>query len=230
MSARSISISCIAATLIAIAASTARANDGVPPEIFELVQEGQDVVVTFGIVEPGGEPGIGSAFDLTRSGPEGEVAVFANESFDPADGEARDPWCRIQDWSGEVDETEFCAANPADCEDCDGDGTAECPTESIDFIAFCAAYLTYEVVDECVPAGATEYELKGTDTVSDYLDAEASIAVADSGEACEPAGSSVDCSVSGVGAAGGALPAVMAILMGLVGLVGLVGLRARRKG
>jgi hypothetical protein len=227
MNARTLTLSCVTSTLLALAAATASANDGVPPEIFDLVQEGQDVVVTFGIVEPGGEPGIGSAFDLTRSGPEGEVAVFANESFDPADGEARDPWCRIQDSWGVNGVEEECAAHPDTCEDCDGDDALDCPTASPDFDAFCAAYLVYEVVDHCVPAGATDYELKGTDTVSDYLDAEGSIDVVDSGGTCGPGDSSVDCSVSGVGARGGALPAAMAILMGLVGLVGL---RARRKG
>ena len=221
-------VSCALVPLLALVAMEARANDGVPPEIFELIQDGQDVVVTFGIVEPGGEPGIDSHFNLKRSGPEGDVLVFENEAFDPADGEVRDPWCRIQDSWGENDSDTECATFPDYCEDCDGDDVPECPSSSPDFQAFCAAFLTYKVVDECVPPGLTEYVLATPNDTGGYMTGEGSIDVVDSGESCGPDDSGVDCSVVGVGAgAGGAPPVLLALFMGLVGLVAL---RLRRNG
>jgi hypothetical protein len=49
------------------AASTALANDGTPPWIHELVQDGQDVRITLAVVSDG-EPGMGESYTLTRNG------------------------------------------------------------------------------------------------------------------------------------------------------------------
>ncbi|MCK9463319.1 MAG: hypothetical protein M0R80_27175 [Proteobacteria bacterium] len=229
MRARFHLVPCIFIPMLALAASPARANDGSPPEIFELIQEGQDVVVTFGILDPWGEPSIDRPFTLTRSGPEGDAVVFESRTFDRAEAAIRDPHCRFIDDDGISDPDEECAAAPASCEDCDEDGVPECPTALDSFDAVCVAYLTYDAVDACVPPGPTDYLLRESDgDYSDYFDAEGSLEVVDSGEECEAAGEGdgSGCSVSGVGG-GGAPPLSLSLFMGLLGLVAL---RLRRNG
>jgi hypothetical protein len=205
------------AVLLALAAAPARANDGTPPEIFEMIQQGQDVTVTFGIFDPFGEPDIDQEFDLIRSGPEGEVLVIDAQVFDPAEGEIRDRHCHNHDFG---DPETFCQENPADCEDCDGDSVAECPTVSPSLIG-CAGYLTFEAVDECVPPGETTYILQTPDNDSQYMRGEGSLTVADSGEACQAdVGDDTvsGCSVSGIAGGADAVPIGISALMGLLGL------------
>jgi len=219
MRAHSLLTLSLPAVLLVLSASPARANDGQPPEIFELIQQGQDVTVTFGILDPFGEPDIDQEFDLIRSGPEGSVKVLDAQVLDPADGEMGELHCHNHDFE---DETTFCQENPADCEDCDGDSVAECPTVAPSLIA-CAGYLTFEVVDECVPPGETTYILQTPDNDSQYMRGEGSRTVEESGEECsgedgdETDDGAAGCSVTGVGGRD-AVPIAIAALMGLLGL------------
>jgi hypothetical protein len=204
-----------------------RADIGPPPKIVELAQEGQEVTVELRFVHPGGEPGMGTEFDLTRTGPEGELLVFENQAFDPAEAASREPFCHLSDEWGELGSTQYCETYPDDCTDCDEDELPECPVGQPGFLADCAEHLFYEIVDECVPPGQTTYVLA---PLSSYWPSEGtkSLEVVESGEECEAADeddggsdSGSGCSVAGVGAGSGAATTAIALLMGLLGGVAL---------
>jgi hypothetical protein len=98
---------------------TASANDGTPPWIFELVQQGDGVAITLAIVS-GGEPGFGESYTLTRTDPEGSTAVFEERQFTNDDIEESRIECR-----GGGTGDELCQTEPENCTDCDGDGVPE---------------------------------------------------------------------------------------------------------
>jgi hypothetical protein len=157
----------------------ALANDGTPPNIFALLQQGSDVSVTVRIID-GGEPGLEQAYSLTRVQGDGEVTVFAGRTFLPDEAASATPQCR-----GGSDDTEYCAEDPeGECLDCDGDGTPECATY---FDGWCETAYDFEVLDACVPAGDTTYTLLEEDAELPY-DASESLAVTDHAECTPPLG------------------------------------------
>ena len=199
-------IAALTGILFSLPAIAALANDGTPPKLFELIQEGQDVAVTLEIVG-GGEPGTGEEYDLVREGASGEVDVLVGESLDSSDAASSEVRCR-----GGWDYAEDCAENPDDCLDCDEDGVPECPLE---YDGWCETAYYFEVIDSCVPAGGTTYTLSADGW--SFEDSE-SIDVVDSGEECTVpgAGETDGCSVAGVGWTGpGVWPALVLLLVGL---------------
>jgi hypothetical protein len=159
--------------VISLCSGAAAANDGPAPEIFELLQQGEGVRVTLSLAD-GGEPGMGDPISLTRETDQGEVDLFEDQAFGSGDV--------VESYSACVgmEDEEWCAANPDDCDDCDGDEVLECSL--ID--GWCDTFNHVEVLDECVPAGMATYtvwEPFGT-TQIDYDSA--SIEVEDVGQEC----------------------------------------------
>jgi len=196
----------LAGLLLTLPATFARANDGTPPELFALMQQGQDVEVTLEIVGSG-EPGLGEEYDLVRDGSGGEVDLLVGEQLQAESAVSSEVRCR-----GGWDDSEACADNPDECLDCDDDGVPECPLE---YDGWCETVYYFEVVDYCVPAGETTYTFAADGwAFEDSL----SIDVVDSGEECTvPGGGDGDgCSVVGLGRSGpGVGPALIILVVGL---------------
>ncbi len=170
-----------AALVVAFVSSNALANDGTPPWIHELIQSDTNVDITLGIVDSG-EPGLGESYRIERDGPEGVVDVVDDETFSAADAVETEDRCR-----GGWEEIEYCAENPDDCLDCDGDQVLECNTY---YDGWCETVYYFEVTDWCVPAGATLYalyEMNETWTLDDQ-----SIEVEAWDGECEPPAGDVD--------------------------------------
>ena len=164
------------------------ANDGMPPSIFALVQEGRNVTVTLQIADPG-DPGIALSYALKRSSEVETVTVFEDRVFDPAEAEYEsEPTCR---WWEPLNY--WCTDVPEACDDCDGNGYGDCFGEcavdestgetlceehadacdlapitcdddcdgdgTVDCYGWCRTVYRFDVVDACVPAGNYEYAL-----------------------------------------------------------------------
>ncbi len=72
-----------------------------------------------------------------------------------------------------------CIKHPEQCDDCDGDGIPECPQLS------CETYFV-QVVDTCVPAGTTKYQIEGS-TLGPLAECDSrTIEVTDAQQNCDP--------------------------------------------
>lgn len=190
------------------------ANDGTPAEIFELMQEGQDVVITLDIVE-NGEPGLSAEFKLVRSNSERDRTVFSWTQFDKSDAIDNERRCRGT-WDAAV-----CAGDlAADCRDCDDDGVPECPTQD----DWCETAYYFEVIDQCVPVGTAEYKLTADGWASTDIK---TLNVSYSGEECTVPSDSAGCSIAAVGTFKSSHALVLALVMIAMGMIGY--LFARRQ-
>lgn len=192
-----------------LSGSIALANDGVPPELHELMQAGPDVVITLRIFDEGGEPGVDEAYTVGREGAE---PLVAGHMFNPADAVQVEVGCR------HYSDQDLCVgADPDDslCIDCDEDGLPECSRHS--FENWCERELFFELVDTCAPPGEATY-LFSADEWS-FSQSENLLVVA-TGEQCEAAGCGCEAASSGWTA-----PATGALMM----LIGLLGFRRERQ-
>lgn len=175
--------------IVLLPPGAALANDGMPPSIFELVQEGQNVKVVLEVADPG-DPGIDASYRLNRNGDAESAVVFDNKMFDAADAVSEsEPTCR---WWEPT--STWCIDSPELCADCDDNGYPECFGECVvdeetqkaacevdvealcnsgvmtcdddcdgdganDCYGWCRTVYYFEMVDTCVPPGETTYEL-----------------------------------------------------------------------
>ncbi len=113
----------------------AYANDGMPPSVFEMIQEDQNVKIVLQLADSG-EPGLSDTFKLTRNSGEESAEVFTDRTFSADDAiYTGAPECR---WSDiEMEPSEFCLKETCEgcedaeffrtvCNDCDGDGNLDC--------------------------------------------------------------------------------------------------------
>ena len=163
-------------TLIVCAAlpATARANDGTPPWIFELIQQGDGVAITLAVVNDG-EPGMAESYTLTRTDSSGSSTVFENRHFTEDDVELSQGECR---GGGAGDEQ--CDTHPEECIDCNGDSVPECYDPEDD--NWCDTVNYIHLLDECVPAGDAEYALR--EVTSSWDEDTETITVEDVGQDC----------------------------------------------
>jgi hypothetical protein len=163
----------LVAAAVLLAAPGARANPEPPPIIVEIVQDGGDVRLT---LEHGFEPYEEWERTLIRRNQDSAMLdpVFEDQEFSPGD-----PWdCDGECWI--TPDPGWCAANPDECVDCDGDEALECP-------GMCYWWCQIDVVDECVPPGEMRYtifEWEGEECVAEEW---ADLLVTDQGQDC-PAG------------------------------------------
>ena len=217
-------------TLALLAApAVAEANDGTPPGIHELLQDGQDVLIDLRIVTDG-EPGLSESYTLSRGGADADVDLFTDRTFEATEAAEIFSTCR-----GTPPGVSDCADRPEDCAlDCDGDGTPECLGGEND--GWCDEVNLFELRDDCVlPAGTVTYTLRegsidyDTETI-EVEEEDPSCAGGDAdgdgdgdgSVATDAAGGS--CAVSG---SRGAAPLASALLM--IGLGLLAARRARRR-
>jgi len=186
---------------------TASANDGTPPWIFELVQQGDGVEITLAIVS-NGEPGMADSYTLTRTGPEGNATVVEDRVFTADDAELTQGECR-GGGSGDV----VCTTQPEECIDCNDDGTPEC--DDPDGENWCDTVNYIHIVDGCVPPGQAEYRLHADGW--DSNDDTETITVDDVDQDCSDGDdSSGGCSASGSSPSNPAL--IVSLLMLALGL------------
>lgn len=127
-----------AVSIIMLLPLSAVANDGMPPSVFDIIQEGQDVKVVLQLADSG-EPGINDTFKLERHGDDESVTVFLERTF--ALDEATyvgEPGCRWEEGDSpsevcsrymvEYDDTDGAdeVDTPEACSDCDNDGRMDC--------------------------------------------------------------------------------------------------------
>ncbi len=115
-------------------AAEASANDGTPPRIFEVIQNGKDVEVNIRIWE-NGEPDLSGVFKLIREAGEGVLTLFDNRVFSAEEAAfIDDPTCRWEspmamvcsDYVDTDSDTDIDETPPPHCDDCDDDGWYEC--------------------------------------------------------------------------------------------------------
>lgn len=198
---------CTAAVLVAamLTCGTATANDGPSNFIYEVAQSGQDVHLTLGLLHQD------SVVSLFREGDGYRKAIF--KSQDLVDGLAADGYC----WHHYGDD---CDGEEDLCEDCDGDGVAECWAECID------VYFVH-YVDECVYPGQTDYFLYNGENYKDEVDYYTSsrdLLVEDTGIECDYDLDSAEegCSTSRLGARSSTGAALALLMLGLGLMVAFV--------
>jgi hypothetical protein len=126
----------------------AKANDGMPSEIHQLVQKGSNVEITMEIWDPG-DPGMHYNWSLDRVTATETVPVFENVHFTPEDADSvGEPYCRVYDFA--VEDPEAKCATSSECIDCDGDGKEEC-------WGYCEVPYYFTFTDYCVPGGEVTY-------------------------------------------------------------------------
>lgn len=167
--------------VLGLCGGTARANDGPVPDIYELLQQGEGVVVTLSLADAG-EPGIGDPISLRRETDEGEVDLFTDQAFGVLDAVES-----FGDCTG-TEDLEWCAQNPDNCGDCDGDEVLECVlwNPETEDEGDCYNFNLIEVLDECVPPGMATYIVYETMYSMDVDYDSASINVEDVGQECDP--------------------------------------------
>jgi hypothetical protein len=141
-------------TALLTATGAAHANMGPPAYVVDLTatQEGQDVVLTVGLVEENGSTGPIIRIDNETD----EEVVIGEKEHDSVPTEtrvsARCAWYSI-DVSPYIDvnEAQYCPEHPDECTDCDGDELPEC-------LIGCAEANYYLFRDRCVPPGSYTYE------------------------------------------------------------------------
>jgi hypothetical protein len=209
--------------------TNALANDGPSPDIYELIQDEQDISVTLRIVK-GSYIGLSEKYNLVRNGPDKTVDVFRSKEFDVSQAIYNGLQCtRGRDESEacaaipeeckgpDASELEACSDTPYFCSDCNDDGIPECPHEGSDdrWFANCEHAYFFEVIDHCVPPGTTRYAF----TDNQYFLDTASIKVTKSGEKCTVPGEG-DCSVAEIGAGNPAGPLTLPMIgMGIAALL-----------
>jgi MYXO-CTERM domain-containing protein len=179
------------------------ANDGSPPRIHELMQDGHDVVITLRILDMG-EPGLDTAYTLTR---DSAKELVSERVFQPAEAAQTERVCR------HYSDQDLCAGADLDdplCIDCDEDGLPECSRH--EFENWCEIKYFFEVVDTCVRPGETRYTLSADDWGFSETQ---SLVVEEASGVCESGG-------CGCSAASDAMTApVTGTMLLLVGLLGL---------
>jgi hypothetical protein len=160
----------VAAVLVLTFASPLLANPEPPPIIVDIAQEGADVTVE---LERWFEPYDTWEPVLLRHNPVTErmQVLLEDQELDPYG-----PWDCTGECPDPTDEA-WCADNPGECADCDGDETPECP-------GMCDWVCLMSILDECVPPGAMRYavyEWEGLECVQqEYVD----FVVEDLGQDC----------------------------------------------
>jgi hypothetical protein len=198
-SLRSIALAVLASGIVVLTLPVgAAADEGVPVSFYELIQQGEGVVLRFDYDTWSPDPVDTYPVTLSRDDVDRTVVLIDNEPLPAAAVyEIGDVWC----WDGE--DEEYCQTVDW-CTDCDGDDVPEC-------LGPCAYTQYYEFVDECVMPGAVEYHITGEDS---YWPDAAWLTMEDVGQDCPvPAenGGGGGCSVSGAGdrLPGGALALIM---------------------
>jgi len=134
------------------------------PEIYKLVQNGQDVEITIAH----DDRGFAGPLTLMAGNDDKEWTVFEEHNLNPDELVRTDEYCdEAYPYDAGLD---ACAEPP---EDCDNDGKDEC-------CGWCVTEYYYEIVDECVEPGQVEYELSDYDELLDCR----TISVQDTGDEC----------------------------------------------
>lgn len=138
-------------TAIALLASAgdASANLSMGPRIHELTQGGQNVEVTL-VVDQSylGTTLHNDGLGLVREDEHQTVELLNHALLHEEQAETIEPFCH----GSPAQTDEQCEEWPEHCNDCDGDGYAEC-------FGGCDAHCYFSVIDECVPAGRATYVL-----------------------------------------------------------------------
>ncbi len=196
-------------------AAPALANDGPTPREFGLMVDGPDVLIRLSLAE-GGEP---ASVDVIREGPDGEEHV--GELAWSATGS-------YAEWVTCHEDGTDCELEPEYCNDCDGDGVAECD-------GWCDRWGAFELVDGCVPVAEDEtasYTYRVENTQYAYQ-AEATVQVAHE-DACQIREEydgpimTDGCTIGGE-ADPSQLPTRLALAMAAIGAVALTLGRSRKR-
>ena len=163
-----------------------------------------------------GTPDPRSSFNLVRLDSEGAeaVEVLTEFTFATEDATGETGQCNYQ---GKPDTGTNCTAFPANCQDCDADGTPECTLEG-----WCTQGQTWDVTEPCVDAGDWSWELRvagestgiGTHATVDDVGQQCSAAPDDSG--ADKAGAEP----GGCGCQTGGTPAGLLALLAAGGFAG----------
>jgi len=185
-----------------------RADSGPAPEIYSLVQEGQDIKIRYGYGGSGYDSYL--KMNLERVNESGTKMLF-QKMTPPEEGMEKTFFaCDMWNCNGPDPMTE-CASHPENCVDCDSDGKPECCGE-------CKWDLSWTWVDPSVAPGSTKYTIAFEDTYDAGADSK-SIDVKDTG----------DSSLCSVGSPGhGGSGSSVFVIMSFLGLAALIA--GRRKG
>jgi len=158
----SITFACLVVALLP-ALSRADADGG--PEIFELVQNGQDVEITITFDDQNILKD--DLYSLERSSDNGDSLIFEDRHFTTDDAVSSEDGCF------HTGDPEYCEDNPGMCSDCDGDDVEECDGD-------CYTLYFFEFLDECVEPGLVRYFLENSERPL----REKSLDVEDTGDDC----------------------------------------------
>ncbi len=197
------------------------------PEIYSLSQQDQDVhlvITTCGSGLESYHPGT-SALELVRHRGSNRTSVLGPKIFSDDEITYVAVMCKAV-WDSDPN---HCGAYPEECVDCDGDEVPEC-------YGSCFEKYYLPMVDECVPAGATVYQLfvyGGENWEEDEEPSDlgvSAIIVEDTGDACLNGGEN-NCSVINV--SGSTHPVTLWLAFGMLAIgllaVRLQSLRSRSK-
>ena len=167
--------------------SSSSAEEG-PQVAMWAMQQGDGVQITLKLYADG-EPGMSDSFDLVRRQGEEETSLLEGRSFQSVEATDIGASCRAKDLE-DTGELVNCLQTPQWCVDCDGDGTAECPTD-------CRDWYQIPVTDGCVPPGETEYGLATAGDLGEGEEARAELVVEDVEQDCMGPVSPVDSGACG---------------------------------
>jgi hypothetical protein len=202
-------------SVVLVLPASVLANISTTPWIYEIIQNGQDVEITFSVFKDSSDdrvledwaphidpesiegipfPDLSNAYTLERSGQNDNEVIFEDRIFFAEEADF------VTEYTCQDNGT-FASCGPVDegCTDCDGDGIEECLT-------YCAVAYRYTFIDSCPPPGE-KYYLVNTPETKEYMDdiiedtfnslGSASFTVHESNASCSE--DSSGCSVTGIG-------------------------------
>jgi hypothetical protein len=154
---------------VLVVPASVSANMSTTPWIHEIIQNGQEVEITFSVFEDSSEervlehwnpnvdsdgipfPDLSNAYTLERFGEDDNDwgVIFEDRIFSAQDADlVTDYTCQFNEIAPDID----CGPKNDGCIDCDDDDIAECR-------GFCAVAYRYTVVDSCPPPGNKYYRV-----------------------------------------------------------------------
>jgi len=161
--------------LISLLPVAAYADETPTSQIFEIVQEGQDVKLILELLTDRQCITEGKSCTLAREDRQGTKELFKDRVFSPDDASSYKKFCLPWD----INEA-YCLDHPEECNDCDKDGGPECTGK-------CETGNYFAVIDKCVPPGTCKYILNAEWPDGRNHELESTAAkIEDSGSNCEP--------------------------------------------
>jgi len=150
----------------------AHADSGPDLRLFELSQDGQDVLIKYGY----NNNGYDSSFKMSLVREQGDSSLELFDGLAPPEEEATMEYTDCDVWNCESLEEDFCENNPDKCVDCDSDDIPECCGD-------CVWDYSWTFIDTCVVPGETVYVIYESGEPDESPDSE-SITVTDTGDEC----------------------------------------------